>query len=168
MASELGKVIPVKVALRARPLVPKEVEEGCSQCLQFIPEVHQVVLGNNKAFTYDYVFDPQALQSDVYESSVKHLVKGLFNGYNATVLAYGQTGSGKTYTMGGGYGMFLPDANQEYVGIIPRVIADIFEGINERADEFDFLVKVSYLEVCALNLFECFPSVHWALLEMFW
>ena len=49
--------------------------------------------------------------------------------------------------MGGGYGMTHPDADQEVVGIIPRVIAQLFDGISDRADEYDFLVKASYMEV---------------------
>ena len=71
-------------------------------------------------------------------------------GYNATVLAYGQTGSGKTYSMGGGYGICM-DTDDSIVGIIPRVIRDLFSGIEERKD-FSFTVKVSYLEV---SLFLC-------------
>jgi len=70
----------------------------------------------------------------------------LFTGYNATVLAYGQTGSGKTYTMGGAYGISI-DGIEEMTGIIPRVIRDLYAGMQERAEEFDFVVKISYLEV---------------------
>lgn len=49
--------------------------------------------------------------------------------YNATVLAYGQTGSGKTYTMGSGFDV---DLQQEQVGIIPRAIHHLFDGIQNR------------------------------------
>lgn len=61
-------------------------------------------------------------------------------------MAYGQTGSGKTFTMGGGYGVSL-DTNEEVVGVIPRVIRDLFSGIKEHDETFEFNVKVSYLEV---------------------
>ena len=71
----------------------------------------------------------------------------VLSGYNATILAYGQTGSGKTYSMGGGYDMRMGGAyDEEILGIIPRVIMDLFDGINQRPD-LDFKVKVSYLEV---------------------
>ena len=76
----------------------------------------------------------------------------LFAGYNATVLAYGQTGSGKTYTMGGAYGMSI-DGIEEMTGIIPRVIRDLYIGMQERAEEFEFVVKISYLEVTTCQLF---------------
>jgi len=62
------------------------------------------------------------------------------------VLAYGQTGSGKTYTMGGAYGISV-DGIEDMTGIIPRVILDLYAGIEQRADTFDFVVTISYLEV---------------------
>lgn len=42
MANEDAKVIPVRVALRCRPLVPKEINEGCQSCLTFVPGEPQV------------------------------------------------------------------------------------------------------------------------------
>uniref|UniRef100_A0A8D2N876 Kinesin motor domain-containing protein n=1 Tax=Zonotrichia albicollis TaxID=44394 RepID=A0A8D2N876_ZONAL len=104
----------------------------------------KVVVGNDKAFTYDYVFDPSVEQEEVFNTAVSPLVRGIFKGYNATVLAYGQTGSGKTYSMGGTY-----TANQEHepsVGVIPRVIKLLFEEKQQRHD-WDFVLKVSYLEI---------------------
>ncbi|XP_030823718.1 chromosome-associated kinesin KIF4A isoform X2 [Camarhynchus parvulus] len=144
MVREDEKGIPVRVALRCRPLVPKETSEGCRTCLSFVPGEPQVVVGNDKAFTYDYVFDPSVEQEEVFNTAVSPLVRGIFKGYNATVLAYGQTGSGKTYSMGGTY-----TANQEYessVGVIPRVIKLLFEEKQQRQD-WDFILKVSYLEI---------------------
>lgn len=72
-------------------------------------------------------------------------------GYNATVLAYGQTGSGKTYTMGGAYAINV-DSIEEVTGIIPRVARDLYHGIEERAEEFEFVVKISYFEVTISHL----------------
>ena len=63
------------------------------------------------------------------------------------MLAYGQTGSGKTFSMGGGYDVALGVNDEEVLGIIPRVIRHLFEGINDRIEECDFAVTVSYLEV---------------------
>jgi len=69
-----------------------------------------------------------------------------FSGYNATVLAYGQTGSGKTYSMGGGC-CLSTDPGDDSNGVIPRVICDLFQGIEEKSDTYDFTVRVSYIEV---------------------
>ncbi|KAM6381176.1 chromosome-associated kinesin KIF4A isoform 1-T1 [Pluvialis apricaria] len=144
MVKEDEKVIPVRVALRCRPLVPKEISEGCQMCLSFVPGEPQVVVGNDKSFTYDYVFDPSVEQEEVFNTAVAPLIRGIFKGYNATVLAYGQTGSGKTYSMGGAY-----TASQEYepsVGVIPRVIKLLFKEKEQRQD-WEFILKVSYLEI---------------------
>ncbi|XP_073412227.1 chromosome-associated kinesin KIF4A [Dendrobates tinctorius] len=136
--------IPVRVALRCRPLVQKEINEGCKTCLTFVPGEPQVIVGNEKSFTYDFVFDPSAEQEEVYNVSVSPLIQGLFKGYNATVLAYGQTGSGKTFSMGGAY--THDQENEPTVGVIPRVVKALFREIEQRTD-WEFLLKVSYLEI---------------------
>uniref|UniRef100_A0A8C8RM10 Kinesin family member 4A n=1 Tax=Pelusios castaneus TaxID=367368 RepID=A0A8C8RM10_9SAUR len=144
MVKEDEKVIPVRVVLRCRPLVPKEISEGCQMCLSFVPEEPQVTVGNDKSFTYDFVFDPSVEQEEVFNTAVAPLIRGIFKGYNATVLAYGQTGSGKTYSMGGAY-----TADQEHepsVGVIPRVIKLLFQEKEQRL-EWEFTLKVSYLEI---------------------
>lgn len=146
MNSEDAKVIPVRVALRCRPLVSKEIHEGCQCCLTFVPGEPQVIVGTEKAFTYDYVFDPTVEQEEVYSTAVSSLLRGLFKGYHATVLAYGQTGSGKTYSMGGTY--TASQENNPCVGVIPRVIRRIFEEKTHcAASECEFCLTVSYLEI---------------------
>ncbi|KAM4726613.1 kinesin family member 4 [Anableps anableps] len=144
MTNEDAKVIPVRVALRCRPLVPKEINEGCQSCLTFIPGEPQVIVGTEKAFTYDYVFDPTAEQEEVFSTAISPLLRGLFKGYHATVLAYGQTGSGKTFSMGGTY--TSAQENDPSVGVIPRVIRRIFEEREKKADS-EFCLAVSYLEI---------------------
>uniref|UniRef100_A0A3B3S4F8 Kinesin family member 4 n=1 Tax=Paramormyrops kingsleyae TaxID=1676925 RepID=A0A3B3S4F8_9TELE len=144
MTREDEKVIPVRVGLRCRPLVPKELSEGCQCCLTFVPGEPQVIVGNDKAFTYDYVFDPMTEQEEVFNTAVSPLMSGLFKGYNATVLAYGQTGSGKTFSMGGTY--TSAQENEPTVGVIPRVIKRIFHEKGKTADG-DFTLSVSYLEI---------------------
>uniref|UniRef100_A0A672RQ45 Kinesin-like protein n=1 Tax=Sinocyclocheilus grahami TaxID=75366 RepID=A0A672RQ45_SINGR len=144
MTKEDEKVIPVRVVMRCRPLVSKEINEGCQCCLTFVPGEPQVIVGNDKAFTYDYVFDPTTEQEEVFNTAVSPLLSGLFRGYNATVLAYGQTGSGKTFSMGGTY--TSEQENESTVGVIPRVIRRIFQEKSKCAD-CEFLLVVSYLEI---------------------
>jgi hypothetical protein len=48
-----------------------------------------MVIGKDRVFTFDKVFDLNTRQRDIYEGCVKNLVLGCFKGYNATVLAYG-------------------------------------------------------------------------------
>ncbi|XP_073727256.1 kinesin family member 4 isoform X5 [Misgurnus anguillicaudatus] len=144
MTKDDEKAIPVRVALRCRPLVPKEINEGCQCCLNFVPGEPQVIVGNDKAFTYDFVFDPTTEQEEVFTTAVSPLLSGLFKGYHATVLAYGQTGSGKTFSMGGTY--TSEQENEPTVGVIPRVIRRIFQEKAKCAD-CEFVLAVSYLEI---------------------
>lgn len=72
------KVIPVKVALRIRPLVAKERTDGCAECLKTVKNEPQVVIGKDKCFTYDYSFSQTTPQLDVYEQSVQPLLDSLF------------------------------------------------------------------------------------------
>lgn len=54
------------------------------------PGEPQITLSSERSFTYDYVFDTDCDQEDVYNTCVRKLVDGALEGYNATVLAYGQ------------------------------------------------------------------------------
>ena len=74
------KVIPVKVAVRCRPLIPKEINEGCSTCVQFVPGEPQIILGTNKVFTFDYVFSPTTSNETVHLEAANGLVESIFKG----------------------------------------------------------------------------------------
>lgn len=78
------------VPSRIRPQLSKEKIEGCHICTSVTPGEPQVLLGKDKAFTYDFVFDLDTWQEQVYATCVSKLIEGCFEGYNATVLAYGQ------------------------------------------------------------------------------
>uniref|UniRef100_A0AAY5EWW2 Kinesin motor domain-containing protein n=1 Tax=Electrophorus electricus TaxID=8005 RepID=A0AAY5EWW2_ELEEL len=114
---------------RIRPQLAKEKIEGCHICTFVTPGEPQVVLGKDKAFTYDYVFDMDSQQDAIYSNCTEKLIEGCFEGYNATIFAYGQTGSGKTYTMGTGFDVSI---SEEEHGIIPRAVSHLFRGIEER------------------------------------
>ncbi|XP_055382078.1 kinesin-like protein KIF21A isoform X2 [Condylostylus longicornis] len=117
----------VRVAVRIRPQIPREVIDMCRICTTVTPGEPHVVLGTDKAFTFDFVFDVNSSQVEIYEKCIDRLVEGALKGYNATVLAYGQTGSGKTYTMGTGFDRELLDMQE---GIIPRAVRHIFSSID--------------------------------------
>lgn len=78
---------------RIRPQLSKEKIEGCHICTSVTPGEPQVLLGKDKAFTYDFVFDLDTWQEQIYATCVGKLIEGCFEGYNATVLAYGQVGA---------------------------------------------------------------------------
>ncbi|XP_049449129.1 kinesin-like protein kif7 isoform X1 [Epinephelus fuscoguttatus] len=138
-----GEYSAVQVAVRVRPLLPKELLHCHESCITVDSELCRVTLGHDRHFHCDYLFEETCCQDDVYSVSVQPLIDAFFQGFNATVFAYGQTGSGKTYTIGEANICSFRDEEQ---GIIPRAVADIFKLLDEN-DLTDFSVRVSYLEV---------------------
>ncbi|KAI8364491.1 hypothetical protein EDC96DRAFT_510886, partial [Choanephora cucurbitarum] len=137
----------VRVGLRVRPLTQKEQIENCTECISFIPNEPQILVGTDKSFTYDYVFSNESHQQQVYEQAAKPLLDKFLEGFNATILAYGQTGSGKTYSMGTG---LESTVNPEHEGIVPRCIVDLFRNLEKRSEsnpDFTYEVFVSFLEL---------------------
>lgn len=80
------------MSCRIRPQLAKEKIEGCHICTFVMPGEPQVVLGKDKAFTYDHVFDIDTQQETIYQHCTERLIEGCFEGYNATIFAYGQVG----------------------------------------------------------------------------
>ncbi|XP_045892214.1 kinesin-like protein KIF21A isoform X13 [Micropterus dolomieu] len=153
----------VRVALRIRPQLAREKIEGCHICTYVMPGEPQVILGKDKAFTYDYMFDMDSQQEDIYTTCTEKLIEGCFEGYNATVFAYGQTGSGKTYTMGTGFDVNIVD---EELGIIPRAVHHLFKGIEERRQAAqeqgrpvpEFKINAQFLELYNEEVLDLFDS----------
>uniref|UniRef100_A0A8C9TPF6 Kinesin family member 7 n=1 Tax=Scleropages formosus TaxID=113540 RepID=A0A8C9TPF6_SCLFO len=133
----------VQVAVRVRPLLPKELLHSHESCITADPEQKRVTLGHDHHFHCDFVFEENSSQEEVYSACVQPLIEAFFQGFNATVFAYGQTGSGKTYTVGESNISSFRDDEQ---GIIPRAVAEVFKLLDEN-DLTDFSVRVSYLEV---------------------
>uniref|UniRef100_A0A669C088 Kinesin family member 21A n=1 Tax=Oreochromis niloticus TaxID=8128 RepID=A0A669C088_ORENI len=146
-----------------RPQLAREKIEGCHICTYVMPGEPQVILGKDKAFTYDFVFDMDSQQETIYGTCTEKLIEGCFEGYNATVFAYGQTGSGKTYTMGTGFDVNIVD---EELGIIPRAVHHLFKGIEERrrtAQEQgrpvpEFKINAQFLELYNEEVLDLFDS----------
>ncbi|XP_066543248.1 kinesin-like protein KIF21A isoform X2 [Amia ocellicauda] len=153
----------VRVALRIRPQLAKEKIEGCHICTFVTPSDPQVILGKDKAFTYDYVFDMDTQQDVIYSNCTEKLIEGCFEGYNATIFAYGQTGSGKTYTMGTGFDVSV---GEHELGIIPRAVHHLFKGIEQRkqaaADQGqpapEFKINAQFLELYNEEVLDLFDS----------
>ena len=129
----------VRVAVRVRPHVPGEDNRVCLFKTKGQP---QLVLGKERSFTFDHVFDQRSTQTQVHSSCVTPLVDAVFLGFNATVFAYGQTGSGKTFTMGSA----SPGAAEER-GIIPRAIHEIFARVAKLKATHRFSLRISFLEI---------------------
>ena len=153
----------VRVAVRIRPQMPREIIDACKICTFKTPGEPQAWIGSNKAFTYDFVYDTTSEQEEVYNETSKDLVEGCFEGFNATVLAYGQTGSGKTYTMGTG---FEVGVSSNTAGIIPRAVKHLFDGIKERQEDAkekgvqapEFKVSAQFMELYNEEIIDLFDN----------
>ena len=159
----------LKVAIRVRPPLSRETEEGIPfRSIAIVSQdqksislaeylgaeldeierqrewVEQPNLFQLHRFTFDQVFDLDSNQIDVYTLTAKPAVQSVLEGYNSTIFAYGQTGTGKTYTMEG----FTFNQNDPNRGIIQRTIEDIFNYIMTTSSEnTKFIIRASYLQI---------------------
>ncbi|XP_076837119.1 kinesin-1 heavy chain-like isoform X2 [Brachyhypopomus gauderio] len=129
----------IKVMCRFRPLNGAEVDRGDRYVARF--QGDDTVLIGGKPFVFDRVFQSNTTQEQVYNACAQRIVKDVLEGYNGTIFAYGQTSSGKTHTMEG----HLHDTDS--MGIIPRIVQDIFNYIYSMDENLEFHIKVSYFEI---------------------
>uniref|UniRef100_A0AAQ5ZYG5 Kinesin-like protein n=1 Tax=Amphiprion ocellaris TaxID=80972 RepID=A0AAQ5ZYG5_AMPOC len=129
----------IKVMCRFRPLNSSEVTRGDKYIPKFQGEDTVVIAG--KPYMFDRVFQSNTTQEQVYNACAQKIVKDVLEGYNGTIFAYGQTSSGKTHTMEGN----LHDTDS--MGIIPRIVQDIFNYIYSMDENLEFHIKVSYFEI---------------------
>ncbi|XP_037023817.2 centromere-associated protein E isoform X2 [Artibeus jamaicensis] len=128
----------VAVCVRVRPLNSREEALGDATQVYWKTgnnTVYQV--DGSKSFSFDRVFHSNETTKNVYEEIAVPIIDSAIQGYNGTIFAYGQTASGKTYTMMG---------SEDYLGVIPRAIHDIFQKIEKFPDR-EFLLRVSYMEI---------------------
>lgn len=86
-------------------MAAKELLANSKDCVEIIPGTSQIIVGGGpasavgtetiynftqKSFTFDYLFDENSSQEDLYNLSVAPLVDRFMEGFNATILAYGQ------------------------------------------------------------------------------
>ncbi|KAL3670400.1 hypothetical protein V7S43_004719 [Phytophthora oleae] len=139
----------VRVCVRIRPLSTKEVQDGRTYIVHANPVQGEISLSNPEAdareppkkFTFDAAIPPESSQQDVYAQAATDIVESVVNGFNGTVFAYGQTGAGKSHTMEG------YSEPPEAKGIIPNSFTHIFDRIAAEADNKQFMVYASYLEI---------------------
>ncbi|XP_037686300.1 centromere-associated protein E isoform X2 [Choloepus didactylus] len=128
----------VAVCVRVRPLNTREEALGEDTQVYWKTDNNAIYqVDGSKSFNFDRVFHSNETTKNVYEEIAVPIIDSAIQGYNGTIFAYGQTASGKTYTMMG---------SEDYLGVIPRAIHDIFQKIKE-FPEREFLLRVSYMEI---------------------
>lgn len=94
--------------------------------------------GGEVRFVFDRLFDVDATQRAVYESTITPLLDSVLDGFNGTVFAYGATGCGKTYTISG---------SPENPGLIFLAMQELFARIEDLRDTRNFELSLSFLEI---------------------
>lgn len=64
---------------------------------------------------------------------------------------YGQTSAGKTYTM---EGPDVENLNPHYIGLIPRVIDELFRRIKDLKRQFEYEVSLTMMEIYNENVYD--------------
>ncbi|XP_076025523.1 kinesin-like protein KIF20B [Genypterus blacodes] len=131
----------LQVYLRVRPFTPAEGNGGESQDCVSIQPPDSVLLKppgsslsarlscdrslpqTGQHFQFSQVYGPETTQRELFDGTVKDLVRDVLEGGNSLVFTYGVTNAGKTFTFLG------PDAD---AGILPRSLGMIFRSIEER------------------------------------
>ncbi|EFJ33917.1 hypothetical protein SELMODRAFT_82493 [Selaginella moellendorffii] len=127
----------ISVTVRFRPMSEREIHRGDDAAWYVDGDIVRSEFNPSVAYTFDKVFGASATTRNVYDTVARNVVRGAMEGINGTVFAYGVTSSGKTHTMHG---------DQNYPGVIPQAIKDVFSIIQETPDR-EFLLRVSYLEI---------------------
>jgi len=84
------KFVPVRLAVRIRSLNSK-LKQGNKKCINKVNEQPQVNLVNkDKTYSYDFVFDENKIQKEVYRVSAAYLVKEVLKCFNGTIFVHGQ------------------------------------------------------------------------------
>ncbi|KAE8203578.1 hypothetical protein A4X06_0g2015 [Tilletia controversa] len=89
-------------------------------------------------YAFDRIFDDSCGQYTVFEGTMKPLLEGVLNGYNASVFAYGATGCGKTHTISG---------TPSDPGVIFLTMKELYQRIADIQTECDVDIRLSYLEI---------------------
>ncbi|XP_059376232.1 kinesin-like protein KIF20B [Carassius carassius] len=137
--SELEKE-HLKVYLRIRPFSSAEIENGESQDCVAIQLPETVLLKAPRSslsarlsdksvpvtaqrFQFSQVYGPDTTQKEMFDGTVKGLVRDVLEGQNSLVFTYGITNAGKTFT-------FLGSDTDP--GILPRSLNMIFSSLDGR------------------------------------
>ncbi|KAL4569280.1 hypothetical protein LXL04_024916 [Taraxacum kok-saghyz] len=95
-------------------------------------------------FSFDKVFYEDSEQADVYEFLARPIVRDAVNSINGTIITYGQTGAGKTFTMEGAN---ILEADNRKMGLLPRVVDELFNAINICGETTSYKIKLSMVEI---------------------
>lgn len=98
----------VLIYLRVRPKRPSEIAKHDPDCfhqlgdnkIMAVPPKHSTTYKNARAetshtFSFTHIFDPTTKQKELFDETLRPLLKDFFDGQNCLVFTYGVTNSGK-------------------------------------------------------------------------
>ncbi|XP_035377300.1 kinesin-like protein KIF20A isoform X1 [Electrophorus electricus] len=130
----------LQVFLRIRPLTAVETERGEDQgcvCVQTddtlllkapkdshsMKSAERGIVPSLHRFSFTKIFGPEAPQQEVYDQTMRGMVRDVLRGENRLLYTYGVTNSGKTYTIQG---------TVSEAGLLPRVLVSVFHKLTGR------------------------------------
>ncbi|KAF4098144.1 hypothetical protein G5714_020174 [Onychostoma macrolepis] len=130
----------LKVFLRIRPLTEAEQERAEEQGCVNVQSEDSLLLRAPKdsrnmksaergiaqslhKFTFTKIFGAQSSQQEVYDHTIREMVRDVLRGENRLLYTYGVTNSGKTYTIQGAGGE---------AGLLPRALVSVFLKLSGR------------------------------------
>ena len=141
---------------------------------------------NSKIFKFDYIFNFDSQQSQIFEICCKEICDSLFEGYNGTIFTYGQIGSGKTYTMLGPdytkyifsnshfalsnednrYISYMRKQEEEGKGLIPRAIEYLIDKKDDLCNKnldanLSIELYCSFYEIFNDQIYDLFNNTSW-------
>lgn len=139
----------LRVVCRLRPLSEQERRAGTMPSVTASTERREVVAVRAAGdafrqarlnFTFDHVLSSFSTQLDVFNVTLKPLIKDVLGGYEAAIFAYGQTGTGKTYTMEGEV------ESSERRGLVPRAAEALIRALMQGSYS-EYSLTASCLEI---------------------
>jgi chromosomal replication initiation ATPase DnaA len=140
----------ITVCIRKRPFNEAEIASKDVEVIS-VPTNYEIIVHSEKReldltryienlhFRFDYAFDDNCQNAEVYDHTAKPLVENVLEGGMSTCFAYGQTGSGKTHTMSG-----CTSASCEK-GLYSMTADDVFKILKSRKK--DLVVSASFFEI---------------------
>jgi len=145
------------VGMRVRPWMPREKDH--EQSIFFDQRPGMIISkdreGANKEYPFDVVLNTMdqkaphwAEQEEVYNKLGLRMVDHVFTGFNTVLFAYGQTGTGKSTTMIGDL------KKRDEMGILPRLVNDLFTHVDNQPDKDRHHFKFKVLEIYNERVFD--------------
>jgi kinesin family protein 5 len=141
----------IKVFVKVKNDLDAKKHELLEEEQMIVKETGNQLVFDKKYYEFSQVFGEDYTQKQVYDQTCKDPVELSFQGYNVTMFVFGPSGSGKTYTMLGpdewietfaknepsndDKSFLLKSEMSEEMGIIPRVIHQVFDKIYQAKQE---------------------------------